>query len=229
MSFSRLGQAPDQDSMGSTLQSCLESLDRLHDRIDCVCNEMLWLRARIAVVSCQLGVTVGDQGTCHSSADMQTIFDDEPQMVTFNQLIGISLLSTLLDLFLLAFGPRVQSFRSYEIAVKGNRSCCRSTFTRRVALWFHRRAQPFPPQHSKYPGGRPCLTPQNRSIPKRRAAKTKQCAPGCSRLVKKENRTCHVNEIHRRKVKAVCADCGKGFTRSYMKKDHICRAKCKCS
>ncbi|KAG2743320.1 hypothetical protein P692DRAFT_201794953 [Suillus brevipes Sb2] len=52
-----------------------------------------------------------------------------------------------------------------------------------------------------------------------------QCTwPGCSKLVKKESRTRHVNETHLRKVKTVCASCGKGFTRSYMKKYHTCLA-----
>ncbi|KAG2753151.1 hypothetical protein P692DRAFT_20829638 [Suillus brevipes Sb2] len=50
-----------------------------------------------------------------------------------------------------------------------------------------------------------------------------QCTwPGCSKLVKKGSRTRHVNETHLRKVKTVCAGCGKGFTRSYMKKYHTC-------
>ncbi|KAG2743310.1 hypothetical protein P692DRAFT_20747927, partial [Suillus brevipes Sb2] len=50
-----------------------------------------------------------------------------------------------------------------------------------------------------------------------------QCTwPGCSKLVKKASRTRHVNETHLRMVKTVCASCGKGFARSYMKKYHTC-------
>jgi hypothetical protein len=43
---------------------------------------------------------------------------------------------------------------------------------------------------------------------------------GCSRVVKKGSYTRHVNETHLRKVKAVCARCGRAFLRTYMKKSH---------
>ncbi|KAG2112747.1 hypothetical protein BD769DRAFT_1492107 [Suillus cothurnatus] len=48
--------------------------------------------------------------------------------------------------------------------------------------------------------------------------------PGCSRSVQKTNLTRHVNETHRRVVKAVCDNCGRGFTRPYMLKNHTCRS-----
>ncbi|KAG1805793.1 uncharacterized protein BJ212DRAFT_1390355 [Suillus subaureus] len=48
---------------------------------------------------------------------------------------------------------------------------------------------------------------------------------GCSRVVKKDNLTRHVNEMHRRKIKAICNGCGNGFTRPYMMKGHSCRMK----
>lgn len=46
---------------------------------------------------------------------------------------------------------------------------------------------------------------------------------GCSRVIKKDNHARHVEEIHLRKVKAVCNDCGREFSRMYMKKNHVCR------
>jgi hypothetical protein len=50
---------------------------------------------------------------------------------------------------------------------------------------------------------------------------------GCSRVVKKGSYTRHVNEMHLRKVKAVCARCGRAFPRTYMKKNHelTCRGR----
>ena len=55
--------------------------------------------------------------------------------------------------------------------------------------------------------------------------KVKCMRSGCSSVVNKDNLTRHVNETHRRQVKAVCTSCGKEFQRSYMKKNHICRVR----
>jgi hypothetical protein len=57
--------------------------------------------------------------------------------------------------------------------------------------------------------------------------KVKCTWPGCLRSVQKNNLTRHVNEMHRRVVKAVCDGCGRGFMRSYMLKNHTCPAKYK--
>ncbi|KAG1737851.1 uncharacterized protein EDB91DRAFT_1082948 [Suillus paluster] len=43
---------------------------------------------------------------------------------------------------------------------------------------------------------------------------------GCWSVVKKDNYARHVNEIHLRQFRAVCASCGKAFQRPYMKKKH---------
>ncbi|KAJ8594786.1 hypothetical protein M405DRAFT_450192 [Rhizopogon salebrosus TDB-379] len=43
---------------------------------------------------------------------------------------------------------------------------------------------------------------------------------GCSRVVRKDSYTRHVNETHLRKVKAVCARCERAFPRMYLKKNH---------
>lgn len=45
---------------------------------------------------------------------------------------------------------------------------------------------------------------------------------GCSSVIKKDNYTRHVNEVHKRQIKAICTACGKKFPRPYMKKTHIC-------
>ncbi|KAG2153159.1 hypothetical protein DEU56DRAFT_470599 [Suillus clintonianus] len=53
-------------------------------------------------------------------------------------------------------------------------------------------------------------------------SKVKCMLSGCSSVVKKDNYTRHVNEVHKRLFKAVCTDCGKEFLRPYMKKTHAC-------
>ncbi|KAJ8594769.1 hypothetical protein M405DRAFT_808420 [Rhizopogon salebrosus TDB-379] len=49
---------------------------------------------------------------------------------------------------------------------------------------------------------------------------------GCLRVVKKNSYTRHVDEIHLRKVKALCARCGRAFPRMYMKKNHELTCHC---
>ncbi|KAG2048346.1 hypothetical protein BDR06DRAFT_1013124 [Suillus hirtellus] len=53
--------------------------------------------------------------------------------------------------------------------------------------------------------------------------KVKCTWPGCSKALRKNSLTRHINETHRRKVKAVCVYCGKRFARPYMLKNHIRR------
>ncbi|KIK43052.1 hypothetical protein CY34DRAFT_106594 [Suillus luteus UH-Slu-Lm8-n1] len=45
---------------------------------------------------------------------------------------------------------------------------------------------------------------------------------GCSGIIRKDSYTRHVNEVHKRLIKAICTTCGKKFPRPYMKKTHIC-------
>ncbi|KAG1728717.1 uncharacterized protein EDB91DRAFT_1313361 [Suillus paluster] len=228
MSSLRLRQAPGQDSTTSTLHSCLESLVRLHDRIDCVRNEMLELQARIAeLTSCQSGVAVGDSGVCNDSANMQIIFDDEPQTIALDQLNAVSPLSTLLDLFLLSQPALHGQFMEQEygplgsVGVTGSLSEHANPPVGQLPqdMVLHGISssvggeQPFLPQHDTYSEGQTLFDSSEPLLPNAQGSQDKvKCTwPGCSRFVKKENRTRHVNEMHRRKVKAVCAGCGKGF------------------
>lgn len=89
--------------------------------------------------------------------------------------------------------------------------------------------QPFVPQDSIYSEGKTSsglLSRLSQRLPppvmQDSQDKVKCTWPGCLKFVRKDSRTRHVNEIHLRKVKTVCAGCGKGFPRSYMKKYHIC-------
>ena len=44
--------------------------------------------------------------------------------------------------------------------------------------------------------------------------------PGCSTRMRKDGLTRHLNEVHFRVVKGVCARCGKAFQRPYLKWNH---------
>ncbi|KAG2347590.1 hypothetical protein BDR05DRAFT_958354 [Suillus weaverae] len=50
--------------------------------------------------------------------------------------------------------------------------------------------------------------------------KVKCTWPGCSSILKKDSHTRHVDNIHLRKVKAICTRCEREFTRTYAKTKH---------
>lgn len=51
--------------------------------------------------------------------------------------------------------------------------------------------------------------------------------PGCGAILNKENLTRHNNEVHEQKIKARCDCCGREFTRPYLKREHVCQARCR--
>lgn len=51
--------------------------------------------------------------------------------------------------------------------------------------------------------------------------------PKCGIILKKENLTRHINEVHKRKMKARCDHCKREFTRPYLKKKHVCQESCR--
>lgn len=77
-SSAQLEHVPDRNSTRITLQSCLECLNRLNDRIISVHREMLEIRIRIAefLDTTQSGATVMDSSTRGSSAYPQAIFNE---------------------------------------------------------------------------------------------------------------------------------------------------------
>ncbi|KAG2041295.1 hypothetical protein BDR03DRAFT_714398 [Suillus americanus] len=88
------------------------------------------------------------------------------------------------------------------------------------------------PQHGTYPDGQPSSSSSTRldgqvplTVVQGNQEKVKCTWSGCSRVVKKDNIARHVNEMHRRRIKVVCGECGKGFARPYMMKNHNCRVK----
>jgi hypothetical protein len=97
--------------------------------------------------------------------------------------------------------------------------------------------QPFhlsAPQHGTYSEGQTLSGPstsryQESHIPVvQDSQESVKCTwPGCSRVVRKDGYNRHVDETHLRKVKAVCARCGRAFSRIYMKKNHelTCRGR----
>ncbi|KAG1851804.1 hypothetical protein C8R48DRAFT_360840 [Suillus tomentosus] len=64
------------------------------------------------------------------------------------------------------------------------------------------------------------------SVPIQVKDKVKCTWHGCSALVKKDNLSRHVKEVHEGKIKAVCAGCGKEFKRPYQMDEHIVRTRC---
>ncbi|KAG1884612.1 hypothetical protein F4604DRAFT_1919057 [Suillus subluteus] len=168
-----LGHVPEQGSMITIMQSCLECLDQLDGMMDCVHKETLKLEIM--------------EVRAH-----------------FTELLA--------------------SFQSQDLL-----PCDTSSLVSHELG-----AQPLLTQNGTYPEGQilpgcSARRDQVQQLPlpivQSSQHKVKCTWHGCSTSVKKGNLTCHVNETHWRKIKAFCADCGKGFTRPYMKKNHICRVK----
>ncbi|KAG2066375.1 hypothetical protein BDR04DRAFT_1121221 [Suillus decipiens] len=250
-SSSQLGHVPDLTAMRTTLQLCLECLDRLNDKIMSVCEEMLEIRTCITELlsSVQPEAILMDSGTMDSSAYLQTTFHDEHQNIATIAPDELDLLLTTLSGLLQPpthsglldqeYGP----LESVEV-MKPLREDTDAIICQRpsdallcnTSSHVSYELQPFVPQdgmsfEEKTTSGSSSTLNQRPPPPivQEIQDKVKCTWPGCSKFVKKESRTRHVNETHLKKVKTVCADCGKGFTRSYMKKDHICHPKCKSS
>jgi len=88
--------------MRSTLQSCLELLNRQHDRLNSAYKEILEIRIRITEIlaSCQSEVAMGSEDAWDSTAHLQVILGDEPHTVApvvFNERDVISVSSSPLD------------------------------------------------------------------------------------------------------------------------------------
>ncbi|KAG0708563.1 hypothetical protein DFH29DRAFT_993985 [Suillus ampliporus] len=250
---STLGNAPiDQDS---TLQLCLELLDRHCDRLNSAYKEILDIRIRITEIltSCQSEVVTGNVGAWDSSIDLQAFFGDEPQTITpiaLNKLDAISLLPLPPDLSLLSqplpFQHLQGQLSDQEYGPPSQeRTEITNALSEGVDLPTGQLSQDLLPSDcADYELGThpfqkfilPCTEGQTLSDPstsrqqqlylpvvRDSEEKVKCMWSGCSSVVK--NYTRHVNEIHLRQFRAICASCGKAFQRPYMKKNHICRGR----
>ncbi|KAG1815827.1 hypothetical protein EV424DRAFT_1627792 [Suillus variegatus] len=246
-SSSRLGNVPDQDSTRSSLRSCLECLDRVHDRMDCVYKEFLEIRTRITelLVTGQSEITtVGGEGTLDSDMDSQAIVNDEPQTIVplaFNELNAVLPLLTPQEFSVLAEPPAFQgqfSDLKYGPLGFGTSTLPEGTIPQNLlpdgnpgVVSYGLGVLGLLPQYDTY-SDRKTLSESSTSrdqqlrlsIAQGSQHKVNCIWPECSRAVKKDSLTRHVNEVHRHKVKAVCVGCGKKFARAYMLRDHICRA-----
>lgn len=238
MSSSWLGQTIGQDSMKSGLQSCLEYPERVYDRIDCPHEELVEIYNRITELLSE--IPMEDEGMVDSGVDLHTFVDDEHQAIMPLALNEVNTISPSLappELSILAeslvfqgqfldleHGPlgftsslqeggglpqdlllsETSGFISYEFCVP---ELLPQDDTYSEKMLPESSARHDEPRLAPVQGGQ---------------AQVKCTWPGCSRSVKKNNLTRHVNEMHHRRVKAVCVSCGKGFARPYMLKGHIC-------
>ncbi|KAG1749437.1 hypothetical protein EDB19DRAFT_1904538 [Suillus lakei] len=250
MSSSQLWRAPDQESMRSTLQSCLECLDRHNNQMIGIYREILEIRTHITELlgMCQPEAAARDSGAWDNSVDLQAIIDDGPQPIASvapNELNDFSPLHSLLaepqafrgHLSDLEYDPLESVGNTGSMTEGAKPPICQLSQGLLLSdtsgsANYEPCAQVFLPQHSMYSegqtvsdssAGRDQQLPFPVTLDSQHKAK---CAwPGCLSVVKKGNLTRHVNEAHRQKVRATCASCGKGFARPYMKKDHVCRFK----
>ncbi|KAG1884608.1 hypothetical protein F4604DRAFT_182998 [Suillus subluteus] len=225
------GRDPDR-SMRSKLQSCLEHLDKHRDNMIGIYREILEIRACIVelLTNCEPEVAMGDEGpweSWDSRVDLQAVIDDNPLTIVqeplpfhgrlsdleFGPLEAVGVASTLQEsIYLVDQLPQELlpcSTSSYEPA-----------------------AGDVLPQHGTCPDGQTSSGSSSRldeqlplTVVQGVQEKVKCTWSGCSRVVKKDSLTRHVNEMHRRRIKVVCSGCGKGFARPYMMKNHNCREK----
>ncbi|KAG2108055.1 uncharacterized protein F5147DRAFT_181567 [Suillus discolor] len=243
---SRLGPAPDQDSMRSSLQLRLEHLDRVYyDRVDCVYKEVQESRALMTeLVTCQSNITMEDESTLDNSVDFQAmIYDSDPQTImplALDELNAISPSLTSPDLSVLAESQAFQGQPSnleYGFTSTLPESLPISRLSQDLLLTGSYRLDvpDFSPQYDTYFDGKMMSESESSAsrdqqsshpiqVAKADQVKVKCTWPGCSKALRKDSLARHINETHRRKVKAVCVYCGKRFARPYMLKNHIYRA-----
>ncbi|KAG1853495.1 hypothetical protein DFJ58DRAFT_728249 [Suillus subalutaceus] len=233
--------------MITTLQSCLEWLDRHHDKIISVYRETLEIRTRITKLrdSVQSEATVMDsasstypQAIFYEPQNIATVAPDEPNvmlpLLSMPDLFGLPQPLAYGRLPDQEYGPLEYAGVMGSLPEDTNPMICQRSSDVLLSgfVSYEPGAQPFPPHDGMYSEGNTMLGSSSRLDPRPPLPivqgspdKVKCTWPGCSKFVKKESRARHVNETHLRKVKTVYTGCGRGFSRSYMKKGHICPLK----
>ncbi|KAG2066355.1 hypothetical protein BDR04DRAFT_1106777 [Suillus decipiens] len=198
------------------------------------------------LVTCQSEIATKDEGTVDISVNFHTIVDDERQTIIPLWLDEVNAISPSLALPELSMSEEPLAFQGLsdlERSPLGFTSSLPEGVGRVQPALLLSDASGF----ISYKLGVPDFLPENdvysnsdgKTLPESSARhdqphfsitqgsqeKVKCTWPGCSRAVKKDNLTRHVNEMHHRKVKAICTGCRKGFVRPYMLKGHVCQAK----
>ncbi|KAJ8584381.1 hypothetical protein M405DRAFT_826937 [Rhizopogon salebrosus TDB-379] len=208
----------DRDSTRSTLQSFLQFLDRYyhHGGVNSAYKEIIRVCITEMLASCQSEATMMNEDTRYSSTDLQGI-------LAFQNLQG--------QLSDKAYGSLSQEFvntlpewadlpfrqPSPELSIyHASRSISTQPFSFVPEMGTSSEAQalsgPSAGRHQRL-----CLP-----IVQGGEEKVRCTWLGCSRVVKRDSHARHVNECHLRKVRDICAGCGRGFSRLYMKKNHLC-------
>ncbi|KAG2070438.1 hypothetical protein BDR04DRAFT_1155468 [Suillus decipiens] len=213
------------------LQSLLKRLNRQNDDMVRTCKEMLEILARLAelLTNREPEVTMGDERAWESldgSVELQTVINDEPLTIIQDPLPFYGQLSDL------EFEP----LESVGVASTPQESV---DFVARLPQDIFPYSSNYEPatgdflsHHGAHPDGQAASGSSTKldeqplvTVVQGVQEKVRCSWSGCSRVVKKENLSRHVNEVHRRRIKVVCNQCGNGFARPYLMRDHNCRAK----
>ncbi|KAG1784733.1 uncharacterized protein HD556DRAFT_1451424 [Suillus plorans] len=243
-SSSQPWQVPDKKLMGLVLQSSLQCLDRLDSFERHMCEEIREIRSHFRNIldSYQSNVTMTDSEGNGSIVDSQAGLDGRNAIPPFASSHNPCLPEK--DLFLHGarrFADHVapqysmysESFPAF-CDPRASRSSSENLSLRDTSGSVHCEptAQPLQGIYFKeyVPLNASARPDTQLPVPVVQASQAKdrvKCTRnGCLTLVKKDNLTHHINEVHEGKVKAVCPSCGQRFKRPNLMKEHVFRTGC---
>ncbi|KAG2066376.1 hypothetical protein BDR04DRAFT_1169953 [Suillus decipiens] len=218
-SSSQLGKTICQDSIISGLQSCLEYPKQVYDEIDCPHEEIVEIYTRITelLVEYQSEITVENEGTMDSGVDFHTLGDDEHQAIMPLVLNDVNTIPPSLAPPEISVLAKSLAFRNQFLDLEHNPLWFTSSLQEDLLLLSETSGfvsnelgvPEFLPRDDTYskemlPDSSARHDQPHLAIVQGGQDKVRCTWPGCSRSVKKNNLTRHVNEMHRRRVKAVC-------------------------